>query len=287
MSTTCRIDDRIYTINLNAKRPQTNGALISDYLESCEGGPFRFNQLCDKVCSLLASFDVGNGQYFKEAAGVLRGGWSMTILPGLPGFFARAYGSITKLAKSTASLPGVLARNTINAIQETATCISAVAYTVMPFLSISKNSEITKKLGKGAGVATIVADSCDLFKNSQDALTARSLANKVEKMSGVSSEFKEAISGTKNFHLLKVMKSVCSVSSFLCGLSFVSACFAGVPARAVIAATVSLAGTVLSIGASLYEKGLKYERIKFYDDKSVQVVQRQSESAFKRLSSKL
>ncbi|HSX12973.1 MAG TPA: hypothetical protein VLE96_00920 [Chlamydiales bacterium] len=288
MSISCRIGDKNYTIPSNANSSKSNSALISNYLESAEGGPFRFNQLCDKICALIVSLDVNHSEYFKNAAGILRSGWSMTILPGLPGFFARAYGAISELAKATVAIPGAFGRKVLNAIQETATCVSAVAYASAPFVSIAKDSEtVSKKILKGAGVATIVADTCDLVKNGQDAFSARTLANRVEKLPGVSPEFKEAVSTTQTFHILKVMKSVCSVSSFICGLSFLSACFSGVPARAVIAATVSLAGTMLSIGSSLYEKGMKYERIKFYSEKHVQQIVRQPEPQVQKMSTQL
>jgi hypothetical protein len=272
---TCRIDDKIYTINLNTKYAQSNGALVSDYLESAEGGPFRFNQLCDKVCALFVSLNVENSESLKEAAGIFRSGWSMTIIPGLPGFFARAYAAISDLAKTTAAIPGAFGRKVITAVQETATCISAVGYAVAPFVGIAKNTEeVSKKIFKGAGVATFVADSCDLIKNGQDALSARSLAARANQLPGVSSEFKQAVRDTQTFHMMKVMKSICSVSSVLCGLSFFSACFAAIPAKALIAATVSLVGTLLSVGSSLYEKGMQYERIKFFSEKSVQQVAR-------------
>lgn len=282
---TCRIDDKIYTVNLNTKRAQSNGTLVSNYLESAEGGPFRFNQLCDKVCALLVSLNVNNSQYLKDAAGIFRSGWSMTIIPGLPGFFARAYAAITDLAKATAAIPGAFGRKVITAIQETSTCLSAVGYAVAPFVGIAKNTEeVSKKIFKGAAVATFVADSCDLVKNGQDALKARSLASRAEQLSGVSSEFKQAINDTQRFHMIKVMKSICSVSSVLCGLSFISTCFAGIPAQAVIAATVSLAGTILSISSSLYEKSMQYERIKFFSDDSLRSNDSPGRTALKKLN---
>lgn len=267
MSTVHFISGKQYTIFANENRPQSIADLVSDYLDTAEGGPFRFNQLCDKACALIATLNVSNAEYFKDASRTLRAGWSMTILPSLPGFFCRTFGSITALVGKPSAIPGSLVRKCITAVQELASLCSSVAYSVLPFVP-KENS--TEKLVQGAVVTTLISDSCDLIKNGQDAWTAHAIITKAE--ATTSSDFKEAVTATRNFHLIKVVKSVCSVSSFVFGLDAVSAYFTKVPGRKIISAAASLVGTILSISASLYEKEMKFERVKFFSDKHVQFI---------------
>lgn len=267
MSTVHFISGKQYTIFANENRPQSIPSLVSEYLQTAEGGPFRFIQFCDKACGLLATLNFANSEYLKDASKTLRAGWSITILPSLPGFFGRAFSSLSALVGKTSAIPVAGIRKTLTAIQDSASLCSALAFSVLPFIP----KEIaTEKLLQGAGITAIIADSCDLVKNGQDAWEAQEVVTKSEET--VSPEFKEAITATRNFHMIKAMKSVCSISSFVFGISAISACFSKVPGQKIIAAATSLMGTIFSIGASLYESNMKFERVKFFSEKHVQYI---------------
>ena len=188
-------------------KPSSTGNIALKFLDSAAGGPFRFLQICDKVCKLL---NMGTGQpFFKDAGEICSKGWSATIIPRVPGAFFSAKDAVVSLLNTTSAIPGAVIRKCITAIQESATFVSALGYATSPFLRLSeKTSQLGKSVFRAAEVSTFVADTCDLVKNYEDVTKTRSLAIKAEKLN-VSAELKGALADTYKLHMLKTVKARC------------------------------------------------------------------------------
>lgn len=253
-------------------KPKSSGELVLSFLDTANGGPFRFLQLCDKVCKLL-SLGTGQEKFFKDAGEICRNGWSATIIPRVPGAFVSAKDAIVSLLNTTSAIPGALIRRCITALQESATFVSALGYATSPFLRLTeRTSQLGKSVFRAAEVSTFVADTCDLVKNCEDVTKTKALAKKAEKLDHVSSELKSALTDTYKLHMLKTAKGICSISSFILGLGLTATGLAVVPGCAIMAATISLVGTLFATSASLHEDGMKYKRIQLLNDKHVLLV---------------
>ena len=250
-------------------KPQTTSKKIDDYLDKSSGS-YRFLQLCDKVCKVL-SFGTFGTQIFKDASEIFGKGASVLIYPRVLPAFNSAVDATYSLFK-TSSLPGALRRKCVTAVQDVSSFVSTVGYAAAPLLKLSaKTASLASPVLNVAEKTTLVSDICDFQKNSEDALKARSLAKRAQKLD-VSSELKQALAETQKFHMLKVAKAMCSLLGVALGLSLTISGVAILPGCALLAATVSLAGTSLASIADLYESGMKYEKVKFFNDKHVQIV---------------
>jgi hypothetical protein len=259
-------------------KPKSTGSTALAFLDTASGGPFRFLQLCDKVCKLL-SLGTSQGKFFKEAGEICNKGWSATIIPRVPGAFVSAKDAVVSLFNTTSAIPGAFFRRCITALQESATFVSALGYATFPFLQLTeKTSQLGKSVLHAAEVSTFVADTCDLVKNCADVTKTRTLAMKAQKLDQVSSELRLALTDTYKLNMLKTAKSICSISGFVLGLGLAVTGLAVVPGCAIMAATISLVGTLFATGASLHEEGMKYKRIQLLNDKHVLLVPEQAKN---------
>ena len=83
-------------------------------------------------------------------------------------------------------------------------------------------------------------------------------------------QVKENLSDTYKMNMLNLTKTVCSVAGYILGIGAVSAALVSTPAYAIGVASISLAGSLLGIGATLYATQIKHKQINFYDPKSVE-----------------
>ena len=67
-----------------------------------------------------------------------------------------------------------------------------------------------------------------------------------------------------------MFRAVCAIAGSILGLGFVAAGAGAILGFAIAAASISLGATIFAICASLKEEGMKYERIKYFDEKHVQ-----------------
>jgi hypothetical protein len=118
---------------------------------------------------------------------------------------------------------------------------------------------------------TFVADICDLQQNVMDLGKAYSLKNRVSQLK-VAPEIYQHFLDTERVCLLKTMKAACSVAGFVLGTGLVVTGLAASPTWMLGAAALSLTGTLLAFGAGLYEEGMRFEKIKFFSEKHVQVL---------------
>jgi hypothetical protein len=267
--------------NGESYEPKTFGSIVLAYLDTANGGPFRSLQIGGKLCSLL-SLISGNGQVYKEAAKLFAGGWTMTIVPRVPAAYVEAKNAVASVFDSTSTLPGAFVRKCINAVQESAGFVATVGYASSPFLKLSeKTSQVGNSLFRAAEMTTFVGDSCEMVKSFNDTMKTRTMILLAKAADGVSTEFTSMLADSHKLYMMKTMKAVCSVASFVLGLAFAATGLGVVPGCAIMAASISLTSSLLGAGANLHADSMKYKSIQFYDERHVQPI------SFNELSSEV
>lgn len=280
-----QIDQRTFSLRPNtsqwSSQPDGNGGFKLTYkpksvsdnflarLDAADGGPFRFLQTLERVCESLSLAGLGN--QFSSAAKIFNSGWTATIYPRLPGAFQSAKEAVGELTAKS-STPGFFCRKCVNALHETMTFFSSVGYAAAPLLFLSeKTSQAGSSALRGSKVMTLVGDVCELEKSGEDAIRAHSLASRAKQLN-VSSDLINTLKQTETLHVLKTMKAICSVAGFVLGLGLAAAGVATLPAFVILASSISLVGTFLATGASLYKEGMQYKPVDFFDAKQVQYI---------------
>lgn len=250
-------------------KPKSFTDIFLAFLDTSNGGMFRLPQLCEKICKVVTLVRPEN-EVAKNAGEMFKQGWSFFSMSRVPATIkstAEAFGGVLK---STSSIPGSFRRKVISAVQEGAGCVSTLTYAFGPFLKLSeKTAGFAKSAFKVADYTTVVADSCDFLKSTEDARLAKRYMNMSEQINGVSSDLKEALSGTRKLHMFKTAKAVCSLAGFVLGLSMF-ATVSALPAFAVMTASLSLLGTILSTASNLHKDSMKYKDIQFFNEKHIQ-----------------
>lgn len=252
-------------------KPKSFTDIFLAFLDTSNGGMLRLPQLCEKICKVVTLVRPENeaiksaGEIFKQGSSF----FSVSRVPSTLKSTAEAFGSVLK---STSTIPGSFRRKVISVIQEGAGCVSTLTYAFGPFLKLSeKTAGFAKSAFKVADYTTVVSDSCDFLKSTEDARLAKRYMNMAGQIDGVSSDLKEALSGTHKLHMIKTAKAVCSLVGFVLGLSMF-ATVSAVPAVAVMMASLSLLGTVLSTASNLHKDSMKYKDVQFFNEKHIQQV---------------
>ena len=250
-------------------KPKSFSDVFFAFLDTSNGGMFRLPQLCEKICKVVNLVQPEN-ETVKSAGEMFKQGWSFFSMSRVPSTLKSTAETFGGLLKSTNSVPGAFRRKVVSAIQEGAGCFSTLACAFGPFLKLSeKTANFAKSAFKVADYTTVVADSCDYFKSTEDAKLAKRYIDMTEQVSGVSSDLKDALKGTHRLHMIKTAKAVCSLAGFALGLSIFSGVSA-LPAFAVLTASLSLLGTILSTAANLHKDSMKYKDVQFFNEKQVQ-----------------
>lgn len=249
-------------------KPKSTSAIVLAFLDTTNGA-FRSLQILDKTFSLLGR--VTQVPAFQETAKIC-GHWTVLGITRVPGALKDTKDALVALFRASSAIPGAFFRRCLTALQESAGLISSLGYVATPFLQITeKTAGVGKSVLRAAEVSTFVADTCDLVKNSGDAVRTGALAKRVQKMD-VSSDLKEALSATHRLHMIKTMKAICSVSCFVLGLGLAATGLAVLPGVAMTIPVISLAGTLFATKASLHEDGMKYKRVQLLNDRHVQFI---------------
>lgn len=238
-------------------------------LDTAEGGPFRFLQLGDRICKFATA--IGLGRFVGNASDVFLKGWTATIIPRLPGAFDSAKKAVADL-KTTSTIPGYFGRKCVGAIHEVSGFVAAVGYAASSFMFLSsKTANTGAQVLRAADSATFVGDICDTKENMEDAVKARSLANRAVALNA-GADVVKTLQETAKYHLLKTMKAICSVAGYVLGLGLAAFGVATLPACVVLASSISLLSTIFAASAGLYKEGMQYKPVDFYDSKQVQYV---------------
>lgn len=266
------IDGKNYTLHPNPREPRTPLKRTIDLTDTAAFGPFRMGQFGDRFFKLLNT--IRPNENFSNLSTMFNKMWTVTIIPRLLG--------VTKGAKDAVDAvknlkPGddreTTRRRYITAVNDVTDAASAWGYASSLILAcFKKTAELSLPVLKAADTITFVHDVADLQINAQDFNRARVAIIKADRIEGGGTELKEVRNNlveTQRFHMLKIFKAVCSVAGFI--FSIVLAAMGQViPAAITAAASISLFSTIFAMGASIQEESMKYQRIKFFDDRHVQ-----------------
>ncbi len=246
--------------------PRSGFSRLCDFFDSANGGPFRLGQLGDRIFKLLNI--VHPNENTKNLSTMFNKMWTVTIIPRLFSVNAEAVKSVKGLDKPTADSEAAR-RKYMKAIHDVTDAGSAWGYSASCVLGcFKKTAETSMTVLKAADTVTFVHDLSDLQMNAEDWNKSRVLAGKAQQLNA-NDAVQETIADTRSYHMFKALKAVCSVAGFILGLSM-TALGAPILGLAIVAATISLASTVFAMSASLKEEGMKYEKIKFFNQKHVQ-----------------
>jgi len=248
--------------------PRNMATKIISFLETGEG-IFRSTQLGDRLFSFLHA--VRPDPAFAGAAKLFNKCWTFTVIPHLPFVFREAKNAVVG-ASIPNDNPAVVQRNYLKAIREVATATALSGYAFITFSDLCKTtSGATLPVLQVAKAVNLVADASELHEQVGDLSKASSLVKRAKELN-VAKELQENLVETKRFHALKTLKSVCAVGGFVLGLGLAAAGVAMLPASVAVLAGISLIGTIVACGSALYENGMRYQRVKFFDEKHVQPI---------------
>ncbi len=249
-------------------KPKSFTDVFMAFLDTANGGAFRVPQLCEKVCKIVMLIRP-ESENVAKAGEMFKQGGSFFSMSRVPATIKSTTEAFTSLVKNRSQISGAFKRKVITVIQESAGCVATLTYAFGPFIKLTeKGAEFAKKAFKVSDYATLVSDSCDYLKSTEDAKIARRYLIQAESLQDSSSDLKEALKGTQKLHMIKTMKAVCSLVGFVLGLAMFST-VASLPAFAITAASVSLLGTVLSTAANLHKDSMKYKDVQFFNDKHI------------------
>ena len=234
---------------------------IVDFLETGDG-VYYSTQWLDRVLSLWNA--VRPHASLAAAANVYGGCWRITALPHLPFVWKEA-----KTAIAEAQTHGLTHRRLGNAAR---TVTAAVAWTGYAFTGVSSifkaTASATFPVAQAADTVMFVSDSIDLRQQSENFGHARSLAKRACSLKAAPA-LRQEYAKTKNYYMLKVMETACSVAGFVLGLGLMAAGAATLPGLVILAASVSLLSTTFSCSANLYKRTMRHQPIDFFSDKHV------------------
>ena len=229
-------------------------------------GNFRFGQLGDRIFKLLNIIHPNEG--LKNVSTMFNKAWTVTIIPRLFGVTKEAKEAVIAAGKPAADFEAAR-RKHMKAVHGVADATSAWGYASSLFLAcFKKTASACLTVFRVADTVTFVGDVSDLQMQGEDLSKSRALAARAKQLN-VKSEVLQTIQDTKNYHWLKTGKAVCSVAGFILGLGLIATGAGALLGFAIAAASISLGATLLAMSASLKEEGMKYERIKYFDEKHV------------------
>lgn len=249
-------------------KPRTTYNKIIAFSDSALG-PFRGGQLGERVFKLLNL--ISPNESFKNIATMFNKGWTVTIFPRLLGASKDAVEAIKSTSKPASDREAVV-RKYVRIVHDVADAGASWGYAVSMILGCFKKLG-SASLGvlKAADTVTFVGDITDLTMQAQDLSKARTLASRARQLNA-DQEVQGAIGDSLRYYLLKTLKAVCSVAGFVLGTTMAITGCGTLLGFAIAGASISLGATCLAVGAGLHEEGMKYDRIKFFDEKHVQVL---------------
>jgi len=262
------LDSGMFELERNAKWKESFSDRTLDYIESAAGGDYNVMKLGAKLSNLLSH--VSGSLELEKASNLFKGCWTMTCVPRVPAAVVSLTHSVEE-ALSAVPFPSVSFRSGVAWVREVATNVATLGYATSPFLCVvAKTSSVGVAIFEATNAISCIADTCTFGESVESGLKAQSFAQKVHKIP-VSSEVKIAIDETKTLCFLKTLKATCSIAAFVMGLSYVAGRLSSkIPGYTLLGLVVSLASSVLGIGADLYRRGMKHEPINFFADKHVQ-----------------
>jgi len=249
--------------------PRSLGAKAIAFLESGEG-VFRSTQFGDCFFSFL--YTVHPDPVLAESAKLFNRCWTFIAIPQLFSCLRDGKNAIQRAGESGGS-PEVVRRKYLKIVQDLTTSVAMTGYVFATFSPLCKKiSEATSSIFYVADAVNFVADLTDLFEHIEDFSKASSFAQRAKKMH-VANDLLQNLNETKRFHAIRVLKAICTVVGFVLsfGLGAVVGASAG-PGSMVLLAGISLLGSMTACGGVLYEEGMRYQRIKFFEDRYIQRV---------------
>ena len=237
-------------------------------------GVFRLGQLGDrafKVANMLSPHES-----FGKISKMFNQMWIVTIIPRLFGASKDAKDAL--LNRVQILDPEAARRQNIMTIFTVTDGVAAWGYASSLFLGCVQGcADLSVRALKMADMVTFLHDITDAQINAEDFNEARILAVKAEQIGGgvEMKELQDNLVETQRFHFLKTLKAVCSLAGFLLGLGFVATAVVASGNTALLALTagvISLTSTIFAMSAGLYQESMKYEPVKFFDEKHVQVI---------------
>ena len=240
---------------------------VTAFTATAFGGPFRLGQLGDRVFKMLNVISPNSS--FKSLSSMFQKGWTVTIIPRLFGVNKEAKESVEEALAPHANRE-VAIRRYAEAVHGVTDAASAWCYSSSLILGCIKQTADAWLTALRVGDAiTFVCDVTEVGIQGQDLAKAHSLGVRAKQINA-NPEVLKTVEQTEKFHFLKVLKAICSVAGFILGTAMALTGTGTLLGLAIAAASISLASTIFSVGAGLHEEGMKYERIKFFNEKSVQ-----------------
>lgn len=249
-------------------RPRSLWAKIGDYQEKGYGGVFRTGQFLERITKILNHFLQSEG--LKNLSSTFSKIWTGSVIARVPEVVDGARAAFTDLATDSPTNTHKVVKVMV-AIDKGTDAVSTFGYLSSMILFCFKSAtEWAKSILKTADTITFVGDVNQSALNGLYFNKCRVAAIKVDEMN-VAEDVKANFKESTNFYLLKTLKAVCSVAGFILGLALATSGLVA-PGIVLMGLGLSLASNLLAMSADFYSAAMKYQPIKPFDTRVVQVV---------------
>ncbi|HSX25780.1 MAG TPA: hypothetical protein VLE89_02080 [Chlamydiales bacterium] len=269
---TVTVDNLKINLFNNKKYLDENGGVVSrknhfiDFSESANGA-FRILQFFERITraatEILDKLGSSMKGFFKGLAGKFTLAWTMLTIPRLPSVTRHMLASWKNLKEKEGpgTMPGAYCRKVLESVDKSADATAMYLYAI----SLVSGSTAFKIAGD---VPDLVHNVAGATTGAQDHLKAsKILQSAVE--AGADVRIQKGLKDTKKLTFFTTMKAVCSAVTTVFALSLLALGGPLMPAIAMI--LVALAGTCFAGAAGVFEAGMQFKPIKFFDTKHVQV----------------
>lgn len=277
------IDNRRYVLQPNPKehkanaqgvvehKPRSLWAKIGDYQEKGYGGVFRTGQFLERITKVMNHFLQSEG--LKNLASTFSRVWTGAVIARVPEVVDAARAAYADLGTDSPDRTYTVVKAMVF-IDKGTDAVSTFGYLSSMILFCFKSAtEWAKSIVKTADTITFVGDVNQSALNGLYFNKCRVAAIKVEEMN-VADDVKANFKESTNIYLLKALKAVCSVAGYVLGLAVASfGLVASTPGIVLMGLCLSLASNLLAMSADFYSAGMKYQPIKPFDTRTVQIIQ--------------
>jgi hypothetical protein len=220
---------------------------IADVMDTANGGPFRLAQLGDRFFKLLNLITPNEG--FKNLSTMFNKAWTVTIIPRLF--------SVTQEAKKAVKHLDTRRQN-VGAVSKVTDAAAAWGYASALVLGCFKKVSASASAFKAAEMVTFVHDVTEGQIHAEEWNNARLAARAADAGVGDVAQFHDQMVCTQRYCAMKTAKAICSIAGFVLGLSLAASGLI-LPGMAIVAASISLAGTILAMSAEIYKASMPFD----------------------------